>query len=472
MTASAKSAERSLRRFFGTQDMTQGNPMRNLLMFSIPLLIGNLAQQLYSTADSIIVGNFVGDNALAAVGASGPVINLLLVLFMAISTGVGIMVSQYFGARDRDALSRSIGNALVLVLITGVLMTVAGVALSRPIMEWLDTPVENDVLEMSVTYLTIIFAGIIGPAIYNMVSGILRGMGDSVTPLIFLLIACALNIVLDYLLVAIVPWGVAGAAVATIFSQLVSAVLCVLRLFRMRDAIDLNRRTVRLDMPLTRRLLKLGLPAGITQGVFSMAMIIVQSLTNSMGQMVMACSVAVMRVDGFAMLPNFTFGMATSTFVGQNIGARRMDRVEQGAKEAVKLSLLVAVILVVLLLLFGRTLIRWFSSTEELLDLGERQLRILAVGYLAMAVMQVYSGIMRGAGDTMPSMWISLVTSVAVRVPVAYLLAALTRSPEWPNGSPDSLYVSLLVSWVLGAALNYAWCRRGRWREKSVVSVP
>lgn len=182
MTASAKSAERSLRRFFGTQDMTQGNPMRNLLMFSIPLLIGNLAQQLYSTADSIIVGNFVGDNALAAVGASGPVINLLLVLFMAISTGVGIMVSQYFGARDRDALSRSIGNALVLVLITGVLMTVAGVALSRPIMEWLDTPVENDVLEMSVTYLTIIFAGIIGPAIYNMVSGILRGMGDSVTP--------------------------------------------------------------------------------------------------------------------------------------------------------------------------------------------------------------------------------------------------------------------------------------------------
>lgn len=306
---------------------------------------------------------------------------------MAISTGVGIMVSQYFGARDRDALSRSIGNALVLVLITGVLMTVAGVALSRPIMEWLDTPVENDVLEMSVTYLTIIFAGIIGPAIYNMVSGILRGMGDSVTPLIFLLIACALNIVLDYLLVAIVPWGVAGAAVATIFSQLVSAVLCVLRLFRMRDAIDLNRRTVRLDMPLTRRLLKLGLPAGITQGVFSMAMIIVQSLTNSMGQTVMACSVAVMRVDGFAMLPNFTFGMATSTFVGQNIGARRMDRVEQGAKEAVKLSLLVAVILVVLLLLFGRTLISWFSSTEELLDLGERQLRILAVGYLAMAVM-------------------------------------------------------------------------------------
>ena len=225
--------------------------MRNLLMFSIPLLIGNLAQQLYSTADSIIVGISSATTRWLRWAPAGRS-SICCWCCYGHFHGCGHHGVQYFGARDRDALSRSIGNALVLVLITGVLMTVAGVALSRPIMEWLDTPVENDVLEMSVTYLTIIFAGIIGPAIYNMVSGILRGMGDSVTPLIFLLIACALNIVLDYLLVAIVPWGVAGAAVATIFSQLVSAVLCVLRLFRMRDAIDLNRRTVRLDMPLTR----------------------------------------------------------------------------------------------------------------------------------------------------------------------------------------------------------------------------
>ncbi|MDR0897660.1 MAG: MATE family efflux transporter [Oscillospiraceae bacterium] len=458
---------RGLKKFFGAQDMTQGAPMRNLVMFSVPLLIGNLAQQLYSTADSIIVGRFVGDNALAAVGASGPILNLILVLFMAVSTGAGIVVAQYFGAKDRVELSKAIGNSMLLILIAGLVTGAVGLVVSRPMLVLLDTPAENDVLSMANTYLMILFAGMVFSAFYNIGSGILRGLGDSVTPLIFLLIACGLNIILDWVLVS-AGWGVMGAAVATIFSQMVSAILCVIRLFRMRDVIDLNRKTLRLSRKRTVQLLKLGLPAGITQGIFSLAMVMVQALTNSMGQDAMTTSVAVMRVDGFAMLPNFTFGMATATFVGQNIGAKRMDRVKEGSKKAIILSMGVAGVLVLCLLLFGHHLLRMFTQTERILMLGTRALRILAAGYLAMGVMQVYGGIMRGAGDTMPSMWISLATSVVLRLPLAYLLAYWTRSPEWPSGSPDALFISLLINWVIGAALTYLWYRRGGWMRKSI----
>ncbi|MCL1963532.1 MAG: MATE family efflux transporter [Firmicutes bacterium] len=452
---------------FGTQDMTRGKPMRNLVLFSIPLLLGNLAQQLYSTVDSIIVGRFVGDDALAAVGASLPVQNLILVLFMAVSTGAGIIVAQYFGAKDREELSKAVGNSILLILIASVITTVLGLALARPMMRLLDTP--EAIFEMSCVYLETIFGGMIAVAFYNIVSGILRGMGDSVTPLLYLLVATLLNTVLDYVFVARFGWGVMGAAVATILSQAVSAVLCVWRLFHMREVLTVNRRTVRLSASRSAQLLRLGMPAGITQGIFSMAMVIVQALTNSMGTTVIACTVAVMRVDGFAMLPNFTFGMATSTFVGQNMGAGHLDRVKEGSRSAVTLSLLVAATLTLSLLVFGRTMISWFTETEDILNLGVRMLRILAVGYLAMGIMQVYMGILRGAGDTAPSMWISLFNTVALRVPVAYLWAYFTRSPQWPKGSPDSLYVSLLVAWVSGAALNYLWYRRGGWKHKVVV---
>lgn len=455
------------RNLFGAQDMTVGKPMQNLLLFSIPLLIGNFAQQMYSTVDSIIVGRFVGDHALAAVGASGPVLNLILVLFMAISTGAGIIVSQYFGAKEREELSRSVGNAILLILIAGIATSIVGLLVSRPIMSLLSTP--DEIFDMSCLYLEILFAGILGSAFYNIVSGILRGLGDSATPLMYLLVACGLNIVLDYVFVVYFGWAVAGVAIATIIAQSVSAILCIVRLFRMKDVLDLNRSTVRLSAPRSAQLLRLGLPAGITQGIFSMAMIFVQKLTNSMGTAVIACSVAVMRVDGFAMLPNFTFGMAISTFVGQNIGANRLDRVDQGSRDAVKLSLGIAAMLVTALLFFGKTLLGWFTETETILELGARQLRILAAGYLAMSMMQVFGGIMRGAGDTMPSMWISMVTTIAIRVPVAYIWANLSRSAQWPNGSPDSLYFSLMISWVLGAVFTFLWYRRGQWRNKSVI---
>ena len=460
-------AQNKIAQFFSPRDMTTGSTSSAIIQFTIPLLIGNIAQQLYSTVDSIVVGQYVGDNALAAVGASGPVTNLLLVLFVGISTGAGIMVSQFFGARDKQMLSKTIGNTLVMTLLAGIVMMLMGVFLSRPFLELLDTPAE--ILDMAATYLRIIFIGIIGFAFYNILSGILRGLGDSFMPLVFLLVCCGLNIVLDLLFVACFKMGVAGVAWATILSWAVSAVLCFIKIFRMKDELALTKESLKLDGHLCRDLILLGLPSGATQAIFSLSMVIVQSLTNSMGTDVIACNVIIMRVDGFAMMPNFSFGMAMTTFVGQNVGANRMDRVEEGTKNGLKMGVGTAAVLVLCLLFFGKYLIEMFTRTEHLIELSINMLRVLAVGYVAMAVTQILSGVMRGAGDTVSPMWISLVTTVAIRVPLAYLFAFLTRNEARPHGEPIALFLSMLISWLGGALITFLVYRRGKWKAKSVT---
>ncbi len=452
---------------FGAQDMTAGNPMTNLLRFSVPLLIGNFAQQLYSTVDSIVVGRYVGDTALSAVGTTFPVLNLLLVLFMAISTGIGVMVAQYYGAKDRESLSRSIGNAIVLIFVSSLLIMAVGIPLASPLLRLIKAPVE--IFDMARSYLTILLTGALAGGLYNIVSGILRGLGNTTFPLLALLLASVLNTCLDIWFVAGLKMGVAGVAIATIIAQAVSAILCLWKLWSMRDVADMNASILSPQSRFVGELLRLGLPAGITQVIFSISGVFVQSLTNSMGYQVVTCTTAVMRIDGFAMMPNFTFGMAIATFVGQNIGANRMDRVRQGIADVLKLSLATSFTLVSLLLLFGGTLISMFTTTEAIISLGTRQIRILAVGYVAMALTAVYGSIMRGAGDTMPSMWISLTTTVAIRVPLAYAFAWFTRSPVNPNGAPEAIFFSMLLSWISSAFLNYLWYRRGAWRSKSLV---
>lgn len=456
---------------FAAQDMTQGSPAKNLIRFSVPLLIGNLAQQLYSTVDSIVVGNYVGDGALAAIGASGPILNLLLVLFMGVSVGASVMVSQYFGAKNKQRLSETVGTTLTVTFLTAVMIMVVGPLVTRPVMKLLGTPA--DILEMSCTYMIILCLGFLGSAYYNVISGVLRGLGDSIMPLVFLLVACGLNIALDIWFVAGFQWGVAGVAWATIISQMISGALCIIRLLNMKDIVHLKPRMLWPQKALVLQLIRLGLPSGLTQAIFSFAMIIVQSLTNSFGTAVIAANTVVMRVDGFAMMPNFTFGTAMTTYAGQNIGAGRMDRTEKGTKDGLKMGLGVSVVLVALILIFGRYLMEMFTSTPAVIELGMRMLRILAVGYVAMAVTQVLSGTMRGAGDTMTPMWISIITTVVVRVPVAYGLEYLTRPAggAMGSGAPDPLFLSLLISWVCGALLTFLAYRKGSWKKKSIVTV-
>lgn len=457
----------SSRRSFKPVDMTVGEPWKQILAFTIPMLIGNIAQQLYNTVDSIVVGRYVGDNALAAVGSAGPILNLIIVLFIGIGMGSTIMVSQYFGARDRESLSYTIGNSITLTLISGLLVTVIGIVVARPLLEILNTPAE--IIDWCTSYLWILFGGSIGMAFFNIISGILRGLGDAISALIYLVISTVINIVLDIFFVAKLGLGVNGVALATIIAQGISGVLCMVRLSQMKDLFDMGFGYLKWKRRYGAGIIRLGLPSGITQAILSMSMIIVQSLTNQFGAQFVASNVIVMRVDGFAMLPNFSFGTALTTYVGQNVGAGRMDRVTKGAKQGLVLSIAVAAALVGLILLFGRQLMGIFTTTDELIDLSMHLMRILAIGYVAMGVIQTLAGVMRGAGDTVTPMWLSILQTIGLRVPLAYLLCYLTRTPELPKGRSDMIYWSLMLSWLIGAVIHVIVYKRGKWKGKAVI---
>lgn len=454
-------------RLFGQVDMTEGQPWKKIVAFTLPMLIGNVAQQLYNTVDSIVVGKYVGDNALAAVGSASPIFNLLLVLFVGIAMGAGIMVSQYYGSRDRENLSKTIGSSITLTGLASVILMIVGTLAVRPVLILLDTP--ESILDWCTSYLVILVLGIAGLAYYNILCGILRGLGDSLSALVYLLIATVINIVLDILFVAGFNMGVAGVALATVIAQLISAVLCMMKLRKMTDLFDMKKQYIKPDKENILMVIRLGLPSGLTQAIFSLAMVVVQSLTNSFGEMIIAANVIIMRVDGFAMMPNFSFGTAMTTYAGQNVGAREYDRVKQGAKQGTLIAVGTSAVITGLILLFGPYLMGIFTNTKELAQLSADLMRILAVGYIAMAVTQSLSGIMRGAGDTVTPMWISLLTTVAVRVPLAYGLAYLTRTAELPQGRYESLWISLLTSWVLGAVITFVFYKMGHWKKKAVV---
>jgi len=457
----------TLKELFAPVDMTVENPVKQIVKFTIPMLLGNIAQQLYSTVDSIIVGRFVGDNALAAVGSATPIVMLMLVLFMGISVGASIMVSQYFGARQRDQLSKTIGCSITLTGLASLFIMIVGPIITRPLLELLGTP--ESIIDWCQSYLFIMFIGIMGSGYYTIMSGVLRGLGDSVSALIYLLVATILNIILDIVFVANLGLGVAGVALATIIAQFISAILCIRKLTKMTEVFDMKKEYLLPERYYIENLVKLGLPSGVTQAIFSMSMIVVQNLTNTFGEQYIAANVIVMRVDGFVMLPAFSFGQAMTTFAGQNIGAGRMDRVEKGAKQGTLVAMGISAVLAVLIVLFGRFIMGIFTSTTELINLSYNMMSILIIGYIVMEVTQCLSGIMRGAGDTMTPMWISMVTSIALRIPMAYLFVNMTKTPELPQGNCYMMQVSMLITWTIGAFITFVMYKIGRWKHKAIT---
>jgi len=455
-----------LRKLNAPTDMTVGAPWKSIVAFTLPMLIGNIAQQLYSTVDSIVVGHYIGDNALAAVGSAMPILNMLLVLFIGISTGANIMVSQYFGAKNRDSLSYTVGNSITVTAIACLILMVIALPLIRPVLVLLNTP--DSILQWCTDYLMISLIGIAGMAYYNILSNILRGMGDSFSALIYLLIATVLNIALDIYFVAKVQMGVGGVALATVIAQFISSILCMIKLARMREHFDFGLRYLKPIGTYVKTLIRLGLPSGLTQAIFSSAMIVVQSLTNQFGELFIAANVVIMRVDGFAMMPNFSFGTALTTYAGQNIGAGRLDRVSKGAKQGTLMAVGCSTLITLAIILVGKPLMGIFTDTPELVDMSYRLMMLLAVGYIAVAVTQSLSGIMRGAGDTMTPMWISLITTIALRVPIAYGISFLTRTAELPHGRKECIQISLLISWLVGALLTVLFYRLGKWKTKAI----
>ena len=443
-------------------DMTQGKPWKKLLLFTLPLLVGNVFQQLFSTVDAIMLGHFVGVHSLAAVGSIMSIFFLILVLMMGISMGAGVMVAQYFGAKQREKLSYTIGTSIALTAMLGVFLMAVGPRVTRPLLIFLETPAE--ILDYGVIYINVLLWGVLGMSYFNMLSGILRGVGDAFSPLLYLAFASLLNIGLNYLFIGVLGWGIMGAAIGTVIAQSVSALLCLRRLLRMREVFELKPHHLRPKKEYVSQVMKLGLPTGMSQALFAVAMMIVQPLANRFEYMFLAANLIVMKVDGFVMMPIFSFSNAMTVFAGQNMGAGKVDRVSKGTKQCVLLSFGLAAVMVVVILLFGRQIAGLFNPTEEVLEMSLRFLRILAVGYLAFSVSLVLWGTIRGAGDAITPMWASVINTAAVRVPMAYLLVFLI-------GEPVALVYSLLLSWVTHSIIAVIAYRIGRWRTQGLVKA-
>lgn len=394
-------------------DMTVGGIPRLLVTFALPLMIGNVFQQLYNTVDSIIVGNFVSKQALAAVGCTGPIINTLIGVFAGLAAGAGVVISQYYGAKDRERLSRSVQTTIVLTAIMCVILTGIGVAMTPLMLRLMDTP--EDVMGAASEYLRIYFWGISGMLLYNIGAGILRAVGDSTHPLYFLIFSATTNTVLDYFFVKVFSFGIAGAAIATIVSQALSAVLVMRMLILSKEDYRVDLRALRLDGTTLKRICEIGIPSSLQMGVTAVSNVFVQSYINRFESSCMAGWAAYNKLDAFAMLPLMGFSMAVTTFVGQNYGAGKLDRARKGPLHALWIGTLIMIAILTPMMVFAPTLVRLFNQEAEVIAFGTLFIRLVSPFYLLCTINQIYSGALRGVGDTKATMVIMLFSFVLFR---------------------------------------------------------
>ena len=393
--------------------MNEGSIQRLLITFALPLMVREVFQQLYNTVDSIIVGNFVSKQALAAVGCTGPIINTLIGVFAGLSGGAGVVISQFYGAKDRERLRRAVQTTVVLTAIMCVLLTAAGVLLAPLLLRLMDTPA--DVMGAASEYLRIYFWGISGMLLYNIGAGILRAVGDSTHPLYFLIFSATTNTVLDYLFVKVFSFGIAGAAIATIVSQALSAVLVMGMLVRSKEDYRVDLKALHLDGAVLKRICEIGIPSSLQMGVTAVSNVFVQSYINRFESSCMAGWAAYNKLDAFAMLPLMGFSMAVTTFVGQNYGAGKLDRARSGPLHALWIGTLIMVAILTPMMLFAPTLVRLFNQEAEVIAFGTLFIRLISPFYLLCTINQIYSGALRGVGDTKATMIIMLFSFVFFR---------------------------------------------------------
>ena len=443
------------------KDLTSGNETRLILRFATPMLLGNLFQQLYNIVDSVVVGKFIGTEALAAVGSSFPIVFSLISLIIGVASGGTIIIAQYFGARNFERVKASIGTLYIFLFWASISVTVIGIIFSGTIFRLIQLP--EEIIPQAKTYLNIYFLGMIGFFGFNATSAILRGLGDSKTPLYFLILSTFFNIVFDLLFVIVFKWGIAGAAVATVISQGGAFITAVFYLNRTHEVIQISWREFKFDKDIFRKTLKIGLPTGLQHTFVSLGMTVVQVIVNRFGTNVIAAYAAATRLDSLAILPAMNFGMALSTFVGQNIGAGKTDRIKSGLKSTLLMSSVVSLAVTSIMVFFGRFLIQLFvrSSESEVILVGSEYLVIVSSFYIVFSVMFSINGVMRGAGDTLIPMFITFFSLWIVRIPVAYFLSE--RIGE------SGIWWAIPIAWITGAVFAYLYYRTGKWKEKAVV---
>ena len=394
-------------------DMTQGTIWKQLIYFAFPLLIGNLFQQLYNTVDSVVVGNFVSTEALAAVGSVTPIINMLVGFFSGLATGAGVVISQFFGAKSGQMLHKAVHTTLLMTVGLGVIFTFIGIFMTPLMLNLMSTPA--DVFDGAALYLRIYFGGVLGLMLYNMVSGILRAVGDSKRPLYFLILSSLLNVVLDLAFVLIFHWGIAGVAIATIIAQFISAFLLLVVLARSDEDYKLVLRDLKMDTEILKRIVRIGLPAGLQMAVTSFSNVFVQSYINRFGSACMAGWTSYSKIDQFVLLPMQSLSLSATTFVGQNLGAGNLSRAKKGTRVSMAISVAITAVLTVLLIAFSSQLLMLFNQDENVLYYGNIFIRYLAPFYVICCINQIFAGSLRGAGDATGPMIIMLLSFVVFR---------------------------------------------------------
>ena len=441
------------------KDLTKGSISGNLVAFALPMLIGNIFQQLYNTVDGIIVGKFIGTEAQAAVGACFPLMFLLVSLILGVTMGSTVLISQYYGANDMKSVKKAIDTAYVFLFLSTIILTFVGLVFSDQLLRLMQVP--QDVFSDARVYLKIMFAGMIAMFGYNSVSAILRGLGDSKTPMYFLIISTIINIVLDLVFILILEWGIAGVAWSTVIAQGISFICGVYFLNRNHDVFKLDLRNIVFDKDIFITSIKIGLPTGVQQMLVALGMIALQGFVNGFGKTVMAGYFAAGRIDSFVVMPVMSISAAISTFTGQNLGAGKDDRVAKGLWVSLKMSAGLSLVIALVLTVFSKNLMGIFTTDIHVIEIGSSYLRIVAPFYFFISTSFTVTGLLRGAGDTMVPMIISLVTLWLTRIPFAWFFSERIGS--------DGIWWSIPAGWLLGFVLTFAYYKTGKWKNKTDI---
>lgn len=434
--------------------MTEGSIWKKILFFSIPLILGNLFQQLYNTVDSIIVGNYIGSEALAAVGSSGSLINLLIGFCIGASAGAGVVIAQFYGAQDREGVRKAVHTTIAIAIAAGAILTVVGIVATPILLKAMGTP--QEVFDQASIYLKVYFGGILFSVVYNMSAGILNAVGNSKRSLVYLMIAATSNIFLDLLFVVVLKMGIVGAAIATDISQLLSCIFIILFLVRSEDVYRVKLKDIRCYDNLLGKILKIGLPTGVQNIVISLSNVIVQSSVNSFGAVAMAGFAAYIKVDGFNILPVLSFSMAATTFVGQNVGAGRLDRVKKGMYVSVAMGIIYTVCTGILLLAFAPQVIGVFTQNGKVVEYGVYIMKFFCPFYWMLGILHILAGTIRGTGKTMQAMVVFLFSLCIFRV--LWIWGAMSVSHKI-----GGVMLGYPLSWLVGLVMILIYVWKGNW---------
>lgn len=444
------------------QDMTEGNEIKHLVKFSMPMLIGNVFQQSYNIINSIIVGRYLGSNELAAVGATGSINFLAFSICMGLSIGISIIIAQYFGAKNYEEVKKAIANSVYVIAASGLIMSILTSAFAHPILKAMNTPPE--ILEESTKFLRISAGGMLAVAAYNAVAGILRALGDSKTPLFFLIVSSGINVGLDLLFILKFGLGVEGAASATVISQGLAALGCIIFALKNNDYFRLTREHMKISWPIIAKCIKIGIPVALQNSMIAVSLVALQRVANSFGEVTVAAFTATSRIEQLIQQPFNSLGAAIATFSGQNMGAGKLDRVKRGYYKSILIVGIFSTLALLAAQFGGHAIMKMFVDEQPVIELGAKAIKITSLMYFALGMIYITRGLLNGTGDAFYSM-INGAVEVVGRVGFSTGLALIPAIGVW------SIWATTGLTWVITAAASIIRYKQGRWEQKSLVKA-